>query len=53
MMMMMMPIIFFALRSGLMRDIFPTGKSSSPLITALPNQQLLLARDSILSFPSC
>lgn len=33
-------------RTGAMRDLFPTGRNSSPLITSLPNQQLLLARDS-------
>lgn len=33
-------------RTGAIRELFPTGKNNCPLITALPNQQLLLARDS-------
>jgi len=38
---------FIDIRTGSLREVFPTGKNNSPLITPLPNQQLLLTRDNI------
>jgi hypothetical protein len=38
------------IRTGTMREIFPTGRSGTPLITQLPKHQILLLRDNISIF---
>ena len=37
-------------QTGAMTELFPTGKSGTPIATLLPNEQILLGRDSNVSF---
>lgn len=34
-------------KTGAMTELFPVGKTGNPLVTLLPNEQILLSRDSL------
>ena len=42
--------VMLDVRSGATQDLFETGRSGTPIVTAMPNQQLLLNKDNISIF---